>query len=253
MDPARSMLAQDLFPPIEPFTQGRLDLDGRHAMYWEVSGNPEGRPVVFLHGGPGRRGGAGPPPLLRPAPLPHRGLRPARRRPLDPAGRAGGQHHPAPDRRHGAPARPPRHHALARLRRLLGLDPRARLCPGASGARQRLDAARHLPRQPRRGRLVPLRHGPPVSRALAQLRGRNSRGRARRPDERLREAPEPPGPAVHLPAARAWSVYEGSLLDPAAESRRPWPPSARSATPSGCRASRRISSSTASSWKTARC
>lgn len=58
MDPARSMLAQDLFPPIEPFAQGRLDLDGRHAMYWEVSGNPEGRPVVFLHGGPGA--GAGP-------------------------------------------------------------------------------------------------------------------------------------------------------------------------------------------------
>ncbi|MGD1880443.1 MAG: prolyl aminopeptidase [Kiloniellaceae bacterium] len=58
MDPARSMLAQDLFPPIEPFSQGRLDLDGRHSMYWEVSGNPEGRPVVFLHGGPGA--GAGP-------------------------------------------------------------------------------------------------------------------------------------------------------------------------------------------------
>lgn len=58
MDPARSMLAQDLFPPIEPYSQGRLDLDGRHSMYWEVSGNPEGRPVVFLHGGPGA--GAGP-------------------------------------------------------------------------------------------------------------------------------------------------------------------------------------------------
>jgi proline iminopeptidase len=52
------MLAQDLFPPIEPHAHGRLDLDGRHVMYWEVSGNPEGRPVVFLHGGPGA--GAGP-------------------------------------------------------------------------------------------------------------------------------------------------------------------------------------------------
>jgi proline iminopeptidase len=57
-DQTRPMLAQDLFPPIEPFAQGRLDLDSRHAMYWEVSGNPEGRPVVFLHGGPGA--GAGP-------------------------------------------------------------------------------------------------------------------------------------------------------------------------------------------------
>ncbi len=30
-----------------------LDLDGHHQMYWEVSGNPDGVPVVFLHGGPG--------------------------------------------------------------------------------------------------------------------------------------------------------------------------------------------------------
>jgi proline iminopeptidase len=30
-----------------------LDLDGRHRMYWEQSGNPQGVPVVFLHGGPG--------------------------------------------------------------------------------------------------------------------------------------------------------------------------------------------------------
>ncbi len=30
-----------------------LDLDGHHQMYWEISGNPEGSPVVFLHGGPG--------------------------------------------------------------------------------------------------------------------------------------------------------------------------------------------------------
>lgn len=35
-----------------------LPLDGRHTMYWEVSGNPRGVPVVFLHGGPGA--GAGP-------------------------------------------------------------------------------------------------------------------------------------------------------------------------------------------------
>ena len=52
------MLAQDLFSPIEPYDSGRIDLDGRHSMYWEVSGNPAGRPVVFLHGGPGA--GAGP-------------------------------------------------------------------------------------------------------------------------------------------------------------------------------------------------
>jgi len=52
------MVANDLYPPIEPHETGYLDLDGRHEMYWEVSGNPEGRPAVFLHGGPGA--GAGP-------------------------------------------------------------------------------------------------------------------------------------------------------------------------------------------------
>ena len=42
-----------LYPEIEPHEKGLLDLDGQHRMYWEVSGNPEGYPVVFLHGGPG--------------------------------------------------------------------------------------------------------------------------------------------------------------------------------------------------------
>ncbi len=43
----------DLFPEIEPYSTGRLRLDGRHVMYWEQSGNPRGVPVLFLHGGPG--------------------------------------------------------------------------------------------------------------------------------------------------------------------------------------------------------
>ena len=44
---------RDLFPPIEPYRTGILRLDARHAMYWEQSGNPRGVPVLFLHGGPG--------------------------------------------------------------------------------------------------------------------------------------------------------------------------------------------------------
>lgn len=44
---------RDFFPRIEPFASGTLALDGRHRMYWEQSGNPDGVPVVFLHGGPG--------------------------------------------------------------------------------------------------------------------------------------------------------------------------------------------------------
>ncbi len=42
-----------LYPEIQPFRQGFLPLDSIHTMYWEESGNPNGVPVVFLHGGPG--------------------------------------------------------------------------------------------------------------------------------------------------------------------------------------------------------
>ncbi|MGH7048574.1 MAG: prolyl aminopeptidase [Stellaceae bacterium] len=44
---------RDLFPPIEPYRTGTLRLDSRHMMYWEQSGNPRGAPALFLHGGPG--------------------------------------------------------------------------------------------------------------------------------------------------------------------------------------------------------
>lgn len=43
----------ELYPPLEPFASGYLDLDSAHRMYWEESGNPDGIPVLFLHGGPG--------------------------------------------------------------------------------------------------------------------------------------------------------------------------------------------------------
>jgi proline iminopeptidase len=44
---------RDLFPPLEPYRTGRMPLDRRHTMYWEEAGNPHGRPALFLHGGPG--------------------------------------------------------------------------------------------------------------------------------------------------------------------------------------------------------
>lgn len=47
----------DLFPEIGPFETGYLPLTGGHVMYWEQVGNPNGRPVLFLHGGPGAGAG----------------------------------------------------------------------------------------------------------------------------------------------------------------------------------------------------
>jgi proline iminopeptidase len=42
-----------LYPSIEPYHLGRLAVDAQHDLYFEQSGNPAGKPVVFLHGGPG--------------------------------------------------------------------------------------------------------------------------------------------------------------------------------------------------------
>lgn len=47
-----------LYPPIEPFRQGRLSVTGGHDIYFEQSGNPAGQPVLVIHGGPG--GGSNP-------------------------------------------------------------------------------------------------------------------------------------------------------------------------------------------------
>jgi proline iminopeptidase len=47
-----------LYPPIEPYRTGMLKVTDGHELYFEESGNPKGKPVVFLHGGPG--GGSDP-------------------------------------------------------------------------------------------------------------------------------------------------------------------------------------------------
>ncbi|WP_374530634.1 prolyl aminopeptidase [Novosphingobium sp.] len=42
-----------LYPPIEPYASGMLDVGDGHSLYWERCGTPGGKPAVFLHGGPG--------------------------------------------------------------------------------------------------------------------------------------------------------------------------------------------------------
>jgi proline iminopeptidase len=41
------------FPAIEPFESGMLDTGDGHQVYWECCGNPNGKPALYLHGGPG--------------------------------------------------------------------------------------------------------------------------------------------------------------------------------------------------------
>jgi proline iminopeptidase len=47
------MANEFFYPPIEPFQTGLFEVDSPHSIYWEQCGNPDGDPVLFLHGGPG--------------------------------------------------------------------------------------------------------------------------------------------------------------------------------------------------------
>ena len=49
---------EDIYPPLQPYSTGFLNVDDIHTLYWEQSGNPDGVPALTLHGGPG--GGASP-------------------------------------------------------------------------------------------------------------------------------------------------------------------------------------------------
>lgn len=44
---------RELYPPLEPTRTGFLEVGGGHTLYYEECGNPNGKPAVFLHGGPG--------------------------------------------------------------------------------------------------------------------------------------------------------------------------------------------------------
>lgn len=47
------------YPPMDPFDAGLLGVADGNEIYWEVSGNPQGKPALYLHGGPGSSLGSG--------------------------------------------------------------------------------------------------------------------------------------------------------------------------------------------------
>jgi len=47
------------YPPIEPYDHGLLDAGDGNLVYWEVCGNPDGKPALVVHGGPGSGSGPG--------------------------------------------------------------------------------------------------------------------------------------------------------------------------------------------------
>lgn len=52
-------MTEELYPPIEPFDTGLLRAAHGNKIYWEASGNPNGKPALYLHGGPGSGLGSG--------------------------------------------------------------------------------------------------------------------------------------------------------------------------------------------------
>ena len=207
---ADQAVPKPLFPPIEPFASGMLELGGPHRMYWEQSGSPRGVPVVFLHGGPGA------------------GASPVHRQFFDPAfyrivvldQRGAGRSTPL-----GCLEDNTTPHLVAdleRLRKHLGID-RWFVFGGSWGSTLALAYAEH---HPERCRGLILRgiflcrpteidwflYGvraifPEPWRAFANYIPEAERGDLLSAYHRRLVDPDP---AVHLPAARAWSVYEGS-------------------------------------------
>ncbi len=201
---------RDLFPPVEPYRTGRLRLDSRHTMYWEESGNPRGAPVLFLHGGPGA------------------GATPVHRRFFDPAHwriviydqRGGGRSTPLGETADNTPA----HLAadIETLRRELGIASWV-VFGGSWGSTLALLYAESYPENCRglilRGIFLARQaeidwflYGvakvfPEAWRAFAGYVAEEERGDLLAAYYRRLVDPDP---RIHMPAARAWSLYEGA-------------------------------------------
>jgi proline iminopeptidase len=209
----------ELHPEIEPYNAGMLALDELHRMYWEESGNPGGTPVVFLHGGPGA------------------GSSPAHRRLFDPAHyrivifdqRGAGRSTPLGEVRDNTTP-----HLIADIEKLrghLGIE-RWLVFGGSWGSTLALAYSEAHPARCtglilrgiflcRRSEIDWFLYGlknlfPEAWHAFAGAIPESERGDLLAAyHKRLTD----PDPRMHMPAARAWSVYEGSCstLLPSAE------------------------------------
>jgi proline iminopeptidase len=200
----------DLFPDIGPYETGHLPLSAHHVMYWEQVGNPGGAAVLFLHGGPGAGAGA------------------VHRRFFDPNHwrlvifdqRGAGRSKPLGGLE--ANTTPDLVADIERLRRHLGID-RWLLFGGSWGSTLALAYAQAHPDRVaglvlrgvflgRPSEVDWFLHGMKSVFPEAHTAFTNFLPAAERADllnSYLRRLCDP-DPSVHMPAARAWSMYEGS-------------------------------------------
>src|SRR5216683_2463469 len=205
-----SSAVSGLFPEIEPRASGTLRLDATHSMYWEESGDPAGIPVVFLHGGPGA------------------GSTPKHRRFFDPGAyrivvydqRGAGRSTPLGELRDNTT--PHLVADLETLRRHLGVE-RWGVFGGSWGSTLAIAYAQAHPERClglilrgiflcRKSEIEWFLYGlrgifPEPWEKFAGFLPTEERGDLLRNYHRRLIDPDP---AVHMPAARAWSTYEGS-------------------------------------------
>ncbi len=200
----------DFYPPIEPFGSGLLPLDTVHTMYFEQSGNPDGVPVVFLHGGPGAGASA------------------AHRQFFDPAfyriiifdQRGAGRSTPLGELRDNTTP-----HLIADMEALrihLGIQ-RWMVFGGSWGSTLALAYAEHHPERTmalilrgiflcRRSEIDWFLYG--LKNIFPEAWHRFANHLPAHQHHNILDAYyallSDPDPAIHLPAARVWSIYEGS-------------------------------------------
>ena len=200
----------DLFPEIGPFETGYLPLSDGHVMYWEQVGNPRGKPVLFLHGGPGAGAGA----------IHRRFFDPAIWRVIIFDQRGAGRSRPLGNLT--ANTTPHLVEDIETLRKFLGIE-RLLLFGGSWGSTLALAYAQAHPEAVigavlrgiflgRRAEVEWFLHGlarvfPDAHGTFAQFLPAEERGDLL--GNYLKRLVDP-DPQVHGPAARSWSVYEGS-------------------------------------------
>jgi len=200
----------DLFPDIAPYETGFLPLSSGHVMYWEQVGNPRGQPVLFLHGGPGAGAGA----------VHRRFFDPQHWRVIIFDQRGAGRSRPLGDLRDNTTPHLVRD--IEVLRQFLGIEDWL-LFGGSWGSTLALAYAQEHPNRVlgcvlrgvflgRRDEVVWFLEGlrrvfPDAWAAFSEHLPPEERGDLL--GAYLRRLCDP-DPAVHLPAARAWSQYEGS-------------------------------------------
>jgi hypothetical protein len=165
---------RELYPAIEPFRHGYLRVsEFMKSTMKNAATRPASRPSSCTAAR--RRLRQARAAILRPAALPHRGVRSARLRPQPAERQPGREYDLASGRRHRTIAQAPQHRALAGVRRIMGQHPGAGLCGGQSRARQRNRAARDFPAALCRDPLVlSARRLGDISRRLGELPRRHS-------------------------------------------------------------------------------